>query len=66
MLYVGVLIKPFCPNIAAEIARQLNFDVDMKLDELKPKMIPAGKLIDAEDVKPVFLRLDSEFADKKG
>jgi len=65
MAYVGVLIKPFCPNIAKEIARQLNFDISLKLDELKPKMIPAGKLIDAEDIKPVFLRLDSEFADKK-
>ena len=65
MVYVGILIKPFCPNIAAEIARQLNFDIDMKLDELKPKMIPAGKLISKEDIKPVFLRLDSEFADKK-
>ncbi len=65
MVYVGALIKPFCPNIAAEIARQLNFDIDMKLDELNPKMIPAGKLISKGDIKPVFLRLDSEFADKK-
>lgn len=65
MVYVGVLMHPFCPNITADIARQLNFDVDMKLDELKPKMIPSGKLIDKEDIKPVFLRLDSEFADKK-
>lgn len=65
MVYVGVLMKPFCPNIAAEIARQLNFDISMKLDELKPEMIPAGKLVDATDVKPVFLRLDSEFAQEK-
>ncbi len=66
MVYVGVLIRPYCPNIAAEIARQLNFDIDMKLDELHPKMIPAGKLISKEDIKPVFLRLDSELAkDKK-
>lgn len=65
MVYAGVLIKPFCPNIAAKIAQQLNFDIEMKLDELKPKMIPAGKLIEKDAIIPVFLRLDSEFADKK-
>ena len=65
MTKVAVLIYPYCPNIAANMARQLKIDVNMKLDELKPKMIKAGKLIEKSEIQPVFLRLDSEFAVKK-
>ncbi len=65
MTKVGILIKPFCPNIAEKIAKQLKIDSDIKLDDLKEKMIKEGKLISKEEIEPVFLRLDSEFAVKK-
>ena len=65
MTKVAVLIYPYCPNIAANMAKQLKIDINMKLDELKPKMIKTGKLIEKSEIQPVFLRLDSEFAVKK-
>lgn len=64
MCIVSALIYPFCPNIAAEMARQLKFDLKTKLDDLTLDNIKVGKLISKEEIKPVFLRLDSEFADK--
>lgn len=64
MCIVSVLIYPFCPNIAAEIAKQLKFDLKTKLDDLTLNNIKVGKLIEKDEIKPVFLRLDSEFADK--
>lgn len=67
MCVVSALIYPFCPNIAKEMAKQLKFDLDVKLDNLTVDNIKIGKLIEKEDIKPVFLRLDSEFAtNKKG
>ncbi len=66
MVKTGLLIQPYCPNIANEIARQLKFDINLKYDEITPYMLSAGKLITKEEIKPVFLRLDSEIAgDKK-
>ena len=47
------------------MAKQLKIDVNIKLDELKAKMIKTGKLIEKSEIQPVFLRLDSEFAVKK-
>ncbi|MDD3436005.1 MAG: methionine--tRNA ligase [Candidatus Gastranaerophilales bacterium] len=64
MCVVTALIYPFCPNIAQEMANQLKFDLSMKLDNLTLDNIKIGKLISKEEIKPVFLRLDSEFADK--
>lgn len=64
MCIVASLIYPYCPNIAKEIARQLKFDLSTKLDNLALDNIKVGKLISQEEIKPVFLRLDSEFADK--
>jgi len=62
MATVAVLIYPYCPNIAAAMAKQLKIDIDTKLGEhIK---LTAGKLVNQEDIKPVFLRLDSVFADK--
>ena len=46
------------------MARQLSFDLSTKLDDLTADSIKVGKLISKEDIKPVFLRLDSELADK--
>ena len=65
MASLGILIKPYCPNIAEKIAKQLKIDINIKLDDLKPKMLNKGKLITKEEIEPVFLRLDSEFAVKK-
>lgn len=65
MCVVAALIYPYCPNIASEIARQLKFDLKTKLDNLTLDNIKVGKLISQEEIKPVFLRLDSEFATNK-
>lgn len=64
MCLVSSLIYPYCPNIAKEMARQLNFDLNKKIDTLTLNNIKAGKLIEKDEIKPVFLRLDSEFAQK--
>lgn len=64
MCIVAALIYPYCPNIAKEIARQLKFDLGIKLNNLTCNNIKIGKLISQDEIKPVFLRLDSEFADK--
>lgn len=64
MCIVTALIYPYCPNIAREMAKQLSFDLNIKLDDLTCDNIKAGKLISKEDIKPVFLRIDSELADK--
>jgi methionyl-tRNA synthetase len=64
MCIISSLIYPYCPNIAKAMASQLSFDLSTKLDDLKADMIKTGKLISKEDIKPVFLRLDSELADK--
>ena len=64
MCVIAALIYPYCPNIARDMARQLSFDLNTKLDDLTTDNIKIGKLISKEDIKPVFLRLDSEFADK--
>lgn len=66
MCVVSALIYPFCPNIAMRMASQLSFDLkNTKLDSLAAHSLKLGKLIAKEDIKPVFLRMDSELADKK-
>ena len=65
MCVISALIYPFCPNIANSMAEQLNFDLSVKLDNLTCSNLKAGHLIDKENIKPVFLRMDSELADKK-
>ena len=65
MCIISALIYPYCPNIAKSMAEQLSFDLNTKLDDLTADSIKVGKLISKEDIKPVFLRLDSELADKK-
>ena len=64
MCVIASLIYPYCPNIAKDMARQLSFDLSTKLDDLTADNIKIGKLIEKENIKPVFLRLDSELADK--
>ncbi len=69
MRHVAVLIYPYCPNISQDIWSQLSCDgnvSDVKYDELEWGGLKTGKIASPETVKPVFLRLDSEFAgDKK-
>src|SRR5574344_1265746 len=65
MCVVASLIYPYCPNIALDMASQLKYDLKTKLDELALNNIKIGKLVTKEEIKPVFLRLDSEFAKNK-
>lgn len=64
MCIISALIYPFCPNIAESMAKQLSFDLSKKLDDLTYENIKTGVLISKENIKPVFLRVDSELADK--
>jgi methionyl-tRNA synthetase len=64
MCVVTELIYPFCPNISKAMSEQLGFDMHINLDSLTCTNLKAGHLIDKENIKPVFLRMDSEFADK--
>ena len=64
MCVVSSLIYPYCPNIASKMAKQLSYDLSTKLDDIEIKNIKTGKLISKEEITPVFLRLDSELADK--
>ncbi len=64
MCIISSLIYPYCPNIAESMAKQLSYDITTKLDNITCDNIKSGKLISKEDIKPVFLRVDSEFADK--
>ena len=65
MCIVSSLIYPYCPNIAKSMASQLSYDLNnTKLADVKGDNVKVGHLIDKADIKPVFLRLDSELADK--
>jgi len=64
MCVVSSLIYPYCPNIAKSMAEQLSYDLNTKLDDITCNNIKEGHLIDKENIKPVFLRMDSELADK--
>ena len=64
MCVISSLIYPYCPNIASKMAQQLKYDINTKLDDIKAGNIKTGKLISKEEIQPVFLRLDSELADK--
>jgi len=64
MCVVASLIYPYCPNIAQNMAKQLSYDINTKYDDLSTDNIKLGHLIDKADISPVFLRLDSELADK--
>ncbi len=65
MTVIASLIYPYCPNIAKSMAEQLSYDLSVKLDDITCDSLKAGHLIDKENIKPVFLRMDSELADKK-
>ena len=65
MTVIASLIYPYCPNIAKSMSEQLSYDLSIKLDDITCDSLKAGHLIDKENIKPVFLRMDSELADKK-
>ena len=65
MTVIASLIYPYCPNIAKAMSEQLSYDLSVKLDDITCESLKAGHLIDKENIKPVFLRMDSELADKK-
>lgn len=65
MCVISSLVYPFCPNIAQAMAEQLSYNLDTKFDEISCTNMKSGHLIDKENIKPVFLRMDSELADKK-
>ncbi len=64
MCVVSSLIYPYCPNIAEDMAKQLSYDLSTKLENVTTSNLKTGKLISKEDIHPVFLRVDSELADK--
>ena len=64
MCIISSLIYPYCPNIASDMANQLSYDIKTKYDDITTDNIKVGKLISKEDIHPVFLRVDSELADK--
>ena len=66
MTAVASLIYPYCPNIAKSMSEQLGYDLSTKLDDITCEALQIGHLIDKENITPVFLRVDSELADKKG
>ena len=66
MTAVASLIYPYCPNIAKSMSEQLGYDLSTKLDDITCEALQTGHLIDKENITPVFLRVDSELADKKG
>ena len=61
---IASLIYPYCPNIAQDMANQLSYDLSKKLYDITTGNIKTGKLIEKDDIHPVFLRVDSELADK--
>ena len=66
MRHIAIMIYPYCPNIAADILSQLDEEQNYKYEKLTWNGIKTGKITEKEKIKPVFLRLDSEFAtDKK-
>lgn len=66
MRIIAFLLYPYCPNISKDIFKQLNTEEDFNITNCNWGKIKSGKLIEKENIKPVFLRLDSEFAtDKK-
>lgn len=62
MIKIALLIEPYCPNIALDMAGQLKFDINLKYKNIEDLMLKTGKLISKEEIHPVFLRMDSIIA----
>ncbi len=62
---IAILLYPYCPNISKAIFQQLSTDINIKFSDIDKKLF-SGKITDKNKIKPVFPRIDSEFAtDKK-
>jgi len=63
--YVSILLHPYIPNITQLMWEQLSMEgniAEQKLSALVWGGLKPGKITSKEQVKPVFLRLDSELA----
>ena len=66
MRHIAIILYPYCPNICTDILTQLSQNADFKYTNLVWGGLKSGKITEKDRIKPVFLRLDSEFAtDKK-
>ncbi len=65
MQYIALLLYPYCPNISKDILNQLSLEESFMLDILEWGALKSGKITEQDKIKPVFLRLDSEFAQDK-
>ena len=64
MEYNRSLIFQFHKTNDLEKCVEYNYNLNTKLNNIKADNLPIGHLIDKTDIHPVFLRLDSELADK--
>jgi len=63
----SIMLFPFIPNISSDIWKQLSMDGDIsekQWKDLKWGGLKNGNIATKESINPVFLRIDSEFADK--
>lgn len=65
MRHIAIMLYPYCPNISTDILKQLSSEIDFKYDNLYWGGLKTGKIIQKDNIKPVFLRLDSDFAENK-
>ncbi len=66
MRHIAVMLYPYCPNISADILSQLSQKINFKYETLNWGGLKPDKITGKDKIKPVFLRVDSEFAvDKK-
>jgi len=63
--YASIMLYPFIPNITQSMWEQLSGEgniSEQKITSLEWGGLKAGKITSKEQIKPVFLRLDSELA----
>lgn len=61
----SIMLYPYIPNISADMWQQLNMNgkiSEQTWDNLSWGGLQPGKIATKETIKPVFLRIDSEFA----
>lgn len=63
---IGIMLYPYCPIISEAIFEQLNTEFNVKYEGAMARKLQPGILTEKDKIKPVFPRIDSEFAtDKK-
>ena len=53
---VAIMIEPFMPNVAKEIANQLNIDINVSWDDILKE--DAFKGVETKDPEPIFPRMN--------